>query len=71
MKKEKDLKQTIADSSLRAQRSVANYVMDKYEQFEESLHLTPKKLLNFIYICICIVLVSALITLYSVIRIWL
>ena len=43
----------------------------QYDRFEESLHLTPKRLLNFIYVCIILVLALALISLYSVLKIWL
>ena len=43
----------------------------QYDRFEESLHLTPKRLLNIIYVCIILVLALALISLYSVLKIWL
>lgn len=43
----------------------------QYDRFETSLHLTPKKMLNVIYFFTLLVLIVCLITIYSVVKIWL
>lgn len=68
---EKTTQATATAPKPRLQTRVRDYAVSRYEKFETSLQLTPKKLLNILYVLIGVVLVITLITVYSIMKIWL